>query len=64
MAEVQKPASSASPVSRAELFLRAVEARTDDPTHRRILRASRDADVRSAIENELGKIVSEILHEA
>lgn len=50
--------------TRVEGFLVAVEAKTTDSVHRRLLRACREPDPASAMETELGKIVNEILHEA
>lgn len=50
--------------TRVENFLVAVEAKTSDAVHRRLLRACRQSDPAFAMETELGKVVNEILHEA
>jgi hypothetical protein len=50
--------------ARVEDFLVAVEAKTVNVIHRRLLRACRATDPGSSMETELGKIVDEILHEA
>jgi hypothetical protein len=44
-------------------FFRAVEKRTSDPTHLRLLNAAREADPAAALEKELDKIMEELLHE-
>jgi hypothetical protein len=49
--------------SRVEEFLRAVEGKTTDAFHRRLLRACRELIAGPAMEAELGKIVTEILRE-
>jgi len=53
-----------TPLDIREAFLQAVEKRTGDATHRRLLQACRSHDLSSALEGELAKVVMEILHEA
>ena len=48
---------------RVEEFLTAVESKTADETHRRLLRACRKGDPATAMETELELIIEEILHE-
>ena len=50
--------------TRVEGFLLAVGGKTSDAVHRRLLRACREPDAGPAMEAELSKIVTEILHEA
>lgn len=49
--------------SRTEAFLLAVESKTGDDIHRRILRACRSQDPMESMEAELKKIIEELLHE-
>lgn len=49
--------------SRVEEFLDAVERKTDDKVHHRILRACRQGDPTTCVEEELKKVIKEILHE-
>jgi len=53
-----------SVLPRAEEFLRAVESKTNNEFHRRILRACRSEDPKTSMETELNSIIEEILHEA
>lgn len=55
--------TSSLPSSQLEVFLQAVEQKTNDKIHRRLLRACRIADPSTELEDELSKIISEILHE-
>ncbi len=48
---------------RVEEFLQSVEKKTDDEVHRRILRACRQGDPTTCVEEELEKVIKEILHE-
>lgn len=48
---------------RVEEFLSAIEKKTPDPVHHRLLRACRQGDPAVALESELGKIISEIVDE-
>ena len=59
----EDPQSVAEPLPQLEAFLQAVERKTTDEVHRRLLKAARDGDPATAIEVELGKVISEILHE-
>lgn len=52
----------ASP-SRVEEFLDAVGRKTDNEIHKRILRACREGDPTTCVEEELKKVIKEILHE-
>jgi hypothetical protein len=52
-----------APKSTLELFLRAVEKKTNDPVHHRLLNACRQTNQPGALEAELQTIVSEILSE-
>jgi hypothetical protein len=52
-----------APKSTLELFLRAVETKTNDPVHHRLLNACRQTNQPGALEAELQTIVSEILSE-
>ena len=53
----------APPASRREAFLNAVEQKTTDAIHHRLLRACHSEDPASALEGELAKIILAILHE-
>jgi hypothetical protein len=62
--EEQGPsATSPPPQSTLEAFLQAVEQKTTDHIHHRLLRACRASDPPTELEAELNKIISEILHE-
>lgn len=50
--------------STLEQFLQAVEKRTSNPVHHRLLKACRQANPSGALEAELRTIVSEIINEA
>jgi hypothetical protein len=59
------PSSPPEPaLSAVETFLRALESRTKDPTHLRLLKTARHASPVSALEKELATVMEEILHEA
>lgn len=47
-----------------ELFYKSVESRTDDPVHRRLLKAAQKGEPAASVEGELKKIMEEILREA
>ena len=49
---------------RAEEFLKAVESKTTDEIHRRLLRVCRNGDPTASMEAELKRIIKEFLHEA
>lgn len=51
-------------MSAIERFFQAVESRTDDAMHRRLVRAAKKKDPAGALEAELGRVVQEILDEA
>jgi hypothetical protein len=53
-----------SDLPRQETFLRTVESRTADPYHHRLLKACRQSNPGAALEEELSRIIDEILHEA
>jgi hypothetical protein len=48
---------------RHESFLRAVESKTADPHHHRLLKVCRQPNTAAALEEELLRIIDEILHE-
>ncbi len=48
-------------VTRVEQFLRVIESKATDPLHRRLLRSCRAPDAGSALEEELNRIVEELL---
>jgi hypothetical protein len=52
-----------APESALEQFLQAVEKKTSNPVHRRLLKACRQADPSGALEGELQTIVSEMISE-
>jgi hypothetical protein len=61
----QKPDNeSQDVVPRVEEFLRAVESKTNNEVHRRILRACRGTDPTTSMEAELKRVIEEIFHEA
>jgi len=49
---------------RVEEFLKAVESKTSDPCHRRLLRSCRGKNPTAAMEAELNQVVKELLDEA
>ncbi len=49
--------------SRVEEFLDAVGQKTEDKVHHRILQACRQGDPTTCVEEELKKVIEEILHE-
>jgi hypothetical protein len=49
--------------SRVEEFLDAVGKKTDDPVHHRILHACKLGNPTTCVEDELKKVIEEILHE-
>lgn len=56
--------SADTPFSAVERFLQAVEKRTTDPVHHRLLKKCRQDDPSEALETELRTILSEIVNEA
>jgi len=60
MAE-QDPKTVAPRVSKKEEFLRAVETKTKNDVHIRLLKACRGSDATKELETELSKVISEIL---
>lgn len=53
-----------APISTLEQFLQAVEKRTSNRNHHRMLKACREANPSGALEAELQAIVLEIINEA
>ncbi len=49
--------------SQVEKFLDAVGRKTEDTIHHRILRACRQGNPATCVEEELKKVIEEILHE-
>ncbi len=45
-----------------EKFLQAVEKKTADPVHHRLLRAARSSDLISSLEGELNAVILAIIH--
>lgn len=62
--EQQDGGNKDAPKSTLELFIQAVEKKTDDPVHHRLLNACRQTNQPGALEAELQAIVSEIISEA
>jgi len=62
--EQQGDGNTDTPKSTLEQFLQAVEKRTNNPVHHRLLNACRQANPLVALEAELRKIASEIINEA
>ena len=66
---MSRPKEQSSPITEnpkqtaLEQFLQAVEGKTDDPIHKRLLKASRGENPTESLEKELGKIISEIIDE-
>jgi hypothetical protein len=46
-----------------ERFLCAIEQKTNDPVHKKLLAASRVVEIKLSLEEELNRILSEILHD-
>ncbi|MBI4226853.1 MAG: hypothetical protein HY600_01100 [Candidatus Omnitrophica bacterium] len=59
-----EPTPLVTPQSTLEKFLQAVERKTTNPAHRRLLKACRQANPADALETELRKIIAEIINEA
>lgn len=62
--ENNESGSTGSSQSTLEQFLQAVEKKTDNPIHYRLLKACRQVSPSAALEAELRTIVSEIVNEA
>lgn len=62
MAKDQDKVDAAVPTA-LELFFKSLESRTDDPIHRRLLKAAQKDDPSTSVERELVKIMEEIFHE-
>ncbi len=62
--EHQDVENTDAPKSTLELFIQAVEKKTNDPVHHRLLNACRQTKSPGALEAELQAIVSEIISEA
>jgi hypothetical protein len=62
MAKDKKNVDAAAPTA-LELFFNSLDKRTQDPVHRRLLKAARKDDPSSSVERELRKIMEEILRE-
>lgn len=63
MSESADSASGGGKLPRIEEFLTAVEAKTSNEVHRRLLRACRTDNPGDAMEAELGKIIEEIIND-
>jgi len=63
MKEPDEPITKSN-LPRYEVFLRAVESKTANPYHQRLLKACRETNPGVALEEELTRIINEILHEA
>lgn len=50
-------------VSETEAFLLAIESKTSDEAHKRLLKAARGSDPLKSLESELKAIATEILYE-
>jgi hypothetical protein len=61
--EDQCDLNTGAPESALEQFRQAVEKKTSNPVHRRLLKACRQADPSGALEEELRTIISEITSE-
>jgi hypothetical protein len=57
-------ANAGAPRSAVDRFLQAVETKTNNPVHTRLLQVCRQANPADALEAELRAIVSEIVDEA
>ena len=53
-----------SPPTAVDRFFEAVESRTEDTIHRRLLKAARKEEPGPALERELQRIIEELLNEA
>jgi hypothetical protein len=62
MAKDKSKAEAATPTA-LDLFFKSIEKRTDDPVHRRLLKAAQKDDPSGSVERELKKIMEEILYE-
>jgi hypothetical protein len=62
MAKGKSKAEAAAPTA-LDLFFKSLEMRTDDPVHRRLLKAAQKDDPSGSVELELKTIMEEILHE-
>jgi hypothetical protein len=60
-AKAKKPSVERTAVDK---FFEAVESRTEDPIHRRLLKAARKEEPGPALERELHRIIEELLNEA
>jgi hypothetical protein len=58
MAGMTSPRPDESSIDR---FLARIEERTTDPVHQRLVKAARRPDPKAAMENELARIIEEIL---
>lgn len=63
MSEIENAQDKSLTRSKKEGFLQAVEQKTTNEIHKRLLSACRGKDASKEIEGELNKIVTEILHE-
>ena len=61
--EHQGDESAGGPQSTLEQFLQAVEKKTDNQIHHRLLKVCRQANPSDALEAELRTIVSELINE-
>jgi hypothetical protein len=61
--EQEAGGNTGSAESAVEQFLRAVEGKTNDPAHHRLLKACRQANPSTALEAELRAILTEISNE-
>ena len=52
------------PTSSVETFFKTLKARTADPVHSRLIRAASRANPGASMENELNRIIVELLDEA
>lgn len=50
------------PPSAVEAFLKALESRTEDPMHLRLIQAARSANPAASLEKELARVIEELLH--
>jgi hypothetical protein len=62
--EQQNGENTNVPKSTLEMFIQAVEKKTNDPVHHRLLNACRQTNQPGSLEAELQTIVSEIISEA
>ncbi len=59
---IAESSSIVSAVSATEAFLLAVEAKTEDMVHKRLLKAARGTDPFSSLETELRSVITEIIY--